>query len=1103
MNDGIVWFDVQNILNSEKQAGKYDVYSAQISEFAVYAYRAGGEILDVDSERGNRWNGINKIAYDEYVTDQMDSSSIAPNEYMGRNATYAAQSAFAITVDMGTLNEKNFLHTIYSMGANATHGPFFQTIGMTLFTTDHIEDTTVPDFSKDGPDLGPPESFAVNGEASVIFATQTSRKEIGRILAVSPVFLHHKEHAPIVLYEQNQTGGFGENMGLYMTLINDSDSLEYVDMGVDVENMTVSLEGDDGSNYTTTTQVYASKGNGTDPKVQAVAMYNYYKARILYSDKTEANKFFNSSPERIIDFRLDDDLYTPLIHNIDNLELLYSGVKKPAIDFVNVLETLVDNVGLNEKEEPVVTLAKSSEGPPLILAGTDTTGQIVGNIRVDLKRGQYERIQPMSFEALSEKWIIGNEDVMNFFNTADDGFGVMKNKADGDCFFEAVSDALITINVDIHVSSLREAWFESLAVPGRFAKLKLEYGDLVAERNHHTLVLEALRALEDSKTEASREKAINSISEHLDRNFLVDALKNVAGDKLTEVVRNRARKATPKGLSSMLGRLIKGREDFTIELKSILNDALVENKNTIRENYEYMVGVENIKQLRAKILSDKCKLFANYEAISSVENALKVKIIIADKETRKIACVVDKVTDPTVYVILFYTGHNHYQMIGFVEDSDLDEADVVNPRGAFKFEDIPMAVKEKIYQDCSKGSGGYRAIDDFDTYFNAREAEETQSAKKLAEEARDERIRLKEQERIEIKEKVRKEEARKEAADDIRRHEGEEKKRLERERAETLRLERERAENLRLERERVENLRLERERAENLRLERERERAENLRLERERVEKKRRAAEKAKKEREFTLVGPRTRKGVKPPPKRAATAPTPKPKKKAVPVPKPQILQQHITPLEQGVKVVYGEALTPDLDVFRLPMSIPSNASRPIMTTLDVMFSTHFATKPRERDISTFHGENVKARLVLSNTRNKPFTHFYALWSKPGRYKLQGADNTFVLGHDSSDREVSPISTVVQGYGVSRKGKIAITATFASGHKWEADIEYDLKHSYGTVSSEIKQVLYKVVKPLDPLADRRRYSVVVGFHTPLLTKDVAAMAFIALGVLPK
>jgi DNA-binding transcriptional MerR regulator len=247
-------------------------------------------------------------------------------------------------------------------------------------------------------------------------------------------------------------------------------------------------------------------------------------------------------------------------------------------------------------------------------------------------------------------------------------YGIVENEGAGDCLFAVIRDGLQTAGKNVSVKEMRQ---------------------LLADNATHEM-LEIYTTL--------------YVNAQVEDTELKTVLKELTARNKT--LKEKIKTTTDR---AVLTTIIKQAEDVQKKNKEIkLTKSYTEDM--LRE-FAFMKGVKTLEQLKAKIQT--CEFWGNTWAISTLERALNVKLIIlseeyynSDDKDHVLQCgqlnddVVDDFT-PSHYVIANHQG-NHYQLITYKE------------YGAFTFKELPYDIKMLIVDKCMERlAGPYYIIPDF------------------------------------------------------------------------------------------------------------------------------------------------------------------------------------------------------------------------------------------------------------------------------------------------------------------------------------------------------------------------------------------------------
>ena len=241
-------------------------------------------------------------------------------------------------------------------------------------------------------------------------------------------------------------------------------------------------------------------------------------------------------------------------------------------------------------------------------------------------------------------------------------YKIVDNEGGGNCFFAAIRDAFLGINIKISVDRLRKI-FANEVTDDFFTQYKTTYN------NYNSSLLE------DSY----------KIKELQEKSKKIGAEYNATLDRKQRAILY---------------------EEYKIVKEQ--NDRLVnENKITRRilQEVSFMKDIDTFEKFKKIIL--KSDFWADAATISTLERILQVKFIIllrgtGDKNT-SVQCGEDnRVVHPLYYIIVDYDGGLHYQLVTYKETT------------IFKFSEIPYGIKEMIVDKCmEKNAGGFPRIPEF------------------------------------------------------------------------------------------------------------------------------------------------------------------------------------------------------------------------------------------------------------------------------------------------------------------------------------------------------------------------------------------------------
>ena len=247
-------------------------------------------------------------------------------------------------------------------------------------------------------------------------------------------------------------------------------------------------------------------------------------------------------------------------------------------------------------------------------------------------------------------------------------YGIVDNEGAGECLFAVIRDGLQTAGKNMSVKEMRQ---------------------ILADNATHEM-LEIYTTL--------------YVNAQVEDTELKTVLKELTARNKT--LKEKIKTTTDR---AVLTTIIKQAEDVQKKNKEIkMTKSYTEDM--LRE-FAFMKGVKTLEQLKAKIQT--CAFWGNTWAISTLERALNVKLIIlseeyynSDDKDHVLQCgqlnddVLDDFT-PSHYVIANHQG-NHYQLITYKE------------YGAFTFKELPYDIKMLVVDKCMERlAGPYYIIPDF------------------------------------------------------------------------------------------------------------------------------------------------------------------------------------------------------------------------------------------------------------------------------------------------------------------------------------------------------------------------------------------------------
>ena len=109
-------------------------------------------------------------------------------------------------------------------------------------------------------------------------------------------------------------------------------------------------------------------------------------------------------------------------------------------------------------------------------------------------------------------------------------------------------------------------------------------------------------------------------------------------------------------------------------------------KEVYTEDYEWLKNTYTVQD--AKEIIKTADYWADQWAISETEKILSCKIIIYNQSKRKILCTGNSDEHLNNYIILYYTGNNHYNLIS------------INNETLFRIDTLPQLIRDKYIERC-------------------------------------------------------------------------------------------------------------------------------------------------------------------------------------------------------------------------------------------------------------------------------------------------------------------------------------------------------------------------------------------------------------------
>ena len=252
-------------------------------------------------------------------------------------------------------------------------------------------------------------------------------------------------------------------------------------------------------------------------------------------------------------------------------------------------------------------------------------------------------------------------------------YDIIDNEGNGDCFFAVLRDAFEQIGYNTTIDKLRTLIAKE-ATDDVFQQYRVLYTSFLGELQTKE------KEMKDTK------KAMNELKRRLDRTESKDERQKIA---------NQAKD------------MLQAYNQFKIE-KDDVKELMAE--------FEYMSELTTLEKFKEFIQTSY--YWADTWAISTIEKALNIKVIILSEETfhagdfdsvLKCGQLNDEELEksgnfnPDYYIMTAYSG-NHYELVSYKE------------KQIFKFVEVPYDIKSMIINKCmEKNAGPYYIIKDFRT----------------------------------------------------------------------------------------------------------------------------------------------------------------------------------------------------------------------------------------------------------------------------------------------------------------------------------------------------------------------------------------------------
>ena len=304
--------------------------------------------------------------------------------------------------------------------------------------------------------------------------------------------------------------------------------------------------------------------------------------------------------------------------------------------------------------------------------------------------------EAMGVNAPRKNWI---QKKMHDFN-----YTILNNKGGGDCFFLALSQAYKSIGKKTGVNEIREKFSRNVpeATFKEYKTREVMFNKAIQDNGKEQEMI-SLKFKEMSKMKKDKKKSFDQIKSSIGQ-------KSLSSDpRYKEIVK----------IQKDMKTLLKKFNDMQEEMK---------NSKKLLEEYNFMKGVDSLKQFKEKIKSND--FWADDSTIKILEEILNIKIVVVDKENKNgfIHCTDASDTikakgffKPKYYVIMDIFK-KHYQLIAYKN------------RKMFRYHEMPHAIKEQIKHSCLVGSGNniYNYIPKFNKLINVPDDDDNDGMDKEA-----------------------------------------------------------------------------------------------------------------------------------------------------------------------------------------------------------------------------------------------------------------------------------------------------------------------------------------------------------------------------------
>ena len=259
-------------------------------------------------------------------------------------------------------------------------------------------------------------------------------------------------------------------------------------------------------------------------------------------------------------------------------------------------------------------------------------------------------------------------------------YKIVDNEGKGECLFAAIRDGLKIAGINTSVDDMRK-----LLAANATNEIYLNYKNLYeASISEEKLVSRELKILTDRHNELKKQIKLEK-----DRNTQLAIVEQ----------------------AEEIGKRHKELKQSKASVKAMIDE------------FKFIKGIKDLEMFKLKIQT--CEFWGDTWAISTLERALKIKLILLSRSSFKgddldnvLTCgqLNDADTDsflPEYYIILDYNG-SHYQLITYKD------------RGAFTFKELPYDIKTLVVDKClEKQAGPFAIIPDFMSFMIAQKLAET------------------------------------------------------------------------------------------------------------------------------------------------------------------------------------------------------------------------------------------------------------------------------------------------------------------------------------------------------------------------------------------